>query len=369
MQISIIKSIHETEKNAWNKFEGGPYYSYEWFSYIEENFGKEFIISYLLCTEKGKLVGALPVFRPLLKHNAYFNVIFGNYKWLNKLPLLESKPLICFSPYTFKSTILTEKRIQKEVGKKLLEAAQDIMKKEKLTEIVFFNISEREISLVNLLQEANYQRMFHIKSTLIKNKWNTFDEYVSSLKKRSRKTIRNDINRFEGSGAKTKILTNYKKRLPELAKLCQEVLDKHESTMYKFSEKILSSFYNHMKPYMSIFVCEHKGKYIATITNLEKDKLVSNHALGLNYIQTRENRAYYNTIYYQQIRNMIKKGIPEADFGTEAFRTKEIRGCTLVNRYMFIKQRKNNPIKNMWFRLLDKHYKRKFIKHYKRGRG
>jgi predicted N-acyltransferase len=367
MNITTINSIHEVDKKSWNELRGGPYYSHEWFSYVEECFSEELKPTYLVCKEKEELVGGLPTFRPLVGENAYYNAVFGNNKWLNKIPFLKSKPLLCFSPYAYTSDILTKNKKREETIKKLLVEAQKLMEKEELTEIVFFNLSDKDKYVTKQLEQLGYLKMFHFATTILKNKWKSFDEYVMSLKKRYRKTVRSDIKKFEESGAKIKILTDYKEALPKITKLSQNILDHHKSNVYRNREEIIASLYKHLKPYLEILVCEQDGEYIATVAHLEKDGIVGNQVLGLDYEKTKKNRTYYNIVYYEWVRKIIKKGIPEVYLGTEAYRTKEMRGCTFADKYLYIKQRKKNPMKNLWFVLLNKYYRRKFKKHYKKG--
>ena len=368
MNTTIIDTIHAVDKESWNNLPGGPFFSYEWFAYIEAIEGPRLRPFYLLCYDNNLLKGALPVFCPTLRDNIFNKILFGRYKILmNISDLLVGKVMLCFSPKAGED-IFRGYHLDSAVFDSLRRGIEVLAQRLELSTIAFMGVHETSLAEIKWLEGCGYKKVLLNCVGILEGEFQEFNDYLLSLSPVKRKAVKQDIRKFKKSGFVLEAVDDPLAITEKIHELTMNVCHQHNFTPTDFNKHSLASSFEFMQDYMQTFVIRKSGKVISTHTILEKNGIIDSHALGLDYKELGDSRSYFYLFFYNTIKEMIKRNARYINFFQMAYKTKERRGCRLIKQYMLVKSLKGNRILDKWIGFAHRRYEHKFRSDYQTGR-
>jgi uncharacterized protein len=159
----------------------------------------------------------------------------------------------------------------------------------------------------------------------------SFDDYLSTLPKKMRWTIRKERKAFAASGIRCSH-AEPPADLPEVALLIELTYRHHgyppddPARTVDLLEKQLAWFGGSKSLMM---LCRGGDRVVGTIGGVSHDKVLAVPWLGLDYGIDKETCLYYNLTYYLPIEYAIEHGLRSIDFGIGALQAKILRGAGL----------------------------------------
>jgi predicted N-acyltransferase len=366
MVTRIINCVKDVNVEVWNAVLRGPFYSHEWFSYVEEQCQDEYLPFYILAYKDNEICSILPTFVPKTINNAYDIRYWGRLRKINHIfPLLHKRSLLCFSPDTLCSAgFFSSNRLEKTVLHEILLILDDIAKEKSLSDIVFMYVLEENVEEMESLTSYGYQKVYLNSPGILKSTFQTFDEYIRSLSPNGRSTVRREMKKFKKSASILEVICTPRNEIEILHRLTNNIQEKHNVGENPYSEKKLAAVFEYMKKYLTCYVVRYDEKIIGTVSLVEKDGILATFALGLDYENILESGTYFYLFYYNTIMEMTKRKVDSVNFDALAYGAKERRGCNLVPQYMLIKRRKGKLAFGIWKHILNYQYMKKFRSYY-----
>lgn len=361
MKTKIVNSIKDVDKEIWNSILKGPFYSHEWFSYVEEQCQDEYLPHYILVYNKSNICSIMPTFIPKTHSHAYNIRYYGRFRKFNKVfPLLHRKCLLCFSPDTFSGGFFNSNQLVKEVLHEILLILDNIAKQNSLSDIVFMYVLKENQEEIEALESYGYQKIYLNSPGILTNTFKTFDDYISSLKPNARSTARREIKKFMKSESALEVTYTPSNEIEILHKLANNIQEKHNVEEHPYSKEKMKTVFDYMKEYLTCYVVKYNKKIIGTVSLIEKDGILVTFGLGLDYGNSIKTGTYFYLFYYKTIIEMIERKIDSVNFDALSYTAKERRGCNLVPQYMLIKRTKGRIFFKLWKNILNYQYKKKF---------
>lgn len=366
-QCRIVESIKSVDRKEWNNATRGPYSSYEWFEYIEELSGDELIPHYILCYDDDQLVGVLPTFCPETSENSYENYLFGRLnKWFLRLKFVNRMPLICFLPYAGGAYVFSDNNYTEDVLRQLIWTFEKTARENGMSEVVFLFIKETEGALIEHLEKRGYEKVYLNSVGIIENRFQRFEDYLMSLSRRRRESVRRDISKFRNSQYTIEVTREENPDIQTICRLRDNISRKYPSVNSNLTPQAVALCFEKMTPYRTHYFVKSDDECIGALTIFEKDNLVNTYGFGLDFDKARVSRTYFSLLYYSTIREMVERKAAYINFNQMAYKVKEARGCELVRQYMYIKVLKGRAWMKPWLRILDWRYQEKFRNEYDR---
>jgi predicted N-acyltransferase len=367
-QIDIIDTIHKIGAHEWNDATRGPFFSHEWFRFVETIAEFDLQPHYLTCRQEGRLIAALPAFAPQNQHNTYASYLLGRYKEkLLRLPSFRCRPLVCYAPLAGGKYLMSDNPIGGGSLKDIVFALEDAAFRGGYSEIVFLYIKAMDTEWTKLLDCLAYQRVYLNSVGVIENHFGDFESYLKGLSRRQRKAVKSDLQAFRKSGYSIDERGVSTRELEAMMRLVGNIDRRYPSTRWNYTKSFLSACFDHMQTYLKNYVVSTGDGPIGCLSLFEKDRLINTYALGLDFAKIHASRTYFNLLYYHSIREMIARQAPYINFNQMAYKVKESRGCRLVPQYMYVKVLRGRWWMSLWLRLLNFQYRRKFTTEYGRN--
>jgi hypothetical protein len=369
-KMNMVDSVDKVDTREWNQATKGPYFSHEWFRFVEAMTEGELQPRYLTRRLNGRLTAVLPAFIPKTHMNTYGNYLMGRFRdRLLKLRPFRRRPLVCYAPHAGGAYLLSDNRYPEDVLQEMVTALEDAAIQGGNSEVAFLCIKENESEWTRLLKQRGYHRVYLNSVGIITNHYSTFDDYLKRLSPRNRKTVKGDLRAFRKCNGLIDTWTGDGHHLDTMMQLVGNIDRRYPSIQRDFSKWSLETCFHHMRPYRKHYAVSTGDAPIGCLTHFEKDRLINTYAMGLDFEKVHSSRAYFNLLYYHTIREMIVRKAPYVNFNQMAYTVKESRGCRLVPQYMYIKVWKNRAWMTLWLRLLNHRYRRKFAQEYARNKA
>ena len=363
MHTKITYSIKDIDRDIWNEVLKGPFFSYEWFLYIEEQYKDDYSPYYFLFYHNSRLTFILPMLAPNTMQNIYNMIYWGRLlRFLKWIPWIHKKPLMCYSicPSTSSAGFFNNNKIPDISLNEILLEINKFAVIEGFTDIVFMWVLESSIAEIKLFESNGYKKIFINSTGILYNRFNSFEDYLKSLKPNARSVVRREIKKFTQSGCEIEVLDNPFEKLNKLYTLANEIQEHHNLSDWEFSFDKMKAVFINMNKYLKSIIAKYDDEIIGTVTYLEKDGIRATYGLGFDYDKSRKNRTYFYIFYYNSIMDMIRNNISKIDFDTTSYTAKERRGCEIIPQYLLVKPLKNKLFFNAWLPLLNYQYRKKF---------
>lgn len=364
-QTRTIDTIKHIDRETWNRATRGPFFSYEWFEFVETACSDIFTPQYIVCYNDDRLVGVLPAFHVKTNDNPYENYLFGRLKNLmQRLFVFKRKALLCISPLASGAYVFSDNDYSETIIDHLLAAVVETARLQRKSEVVFLYVKQTESDLIKNLKKHGYTGVYLNSTGIIYNRFQNFDDYLKSLSQSRRKSVKGDLRNFRKSQLP---ITSSQDEAPDAALICKLIghieRKHHLRVSFNTPEKVKACL-EKMTPYSTFYSVSNADECIAVITLFEKDRIINTYAFGIELDRARKYRVYFNLLYYNTIKEMIGRKARYSNFNAMAYKVKESRGCELVQQSMYVKVLKGRFWMVPWLALLDKQYRNKFQQFY-----
>jgi predicted N-acyltransferase len=247
--------------------------------------------------------------------------------------------LLCYSPFCGRSKVLLKKGLKKELVLRLLSNKIDeICRKHRFLFSSFLFVSEFDGPLMESLQNVGYLRSSGTTTLYLDVQWSSFDDYLKSLKRKTRQNIRREIRKCAENGV-TIEERDLRGLSMKLSKLFSALYSKYSKTSKCIFD---SSFFNtlgkHARNNAKVFVAEKNDEVVGFSLSLRQGDVLDVFIVGFDYeAQTNTDFTYFNVCYYAPIRWAIDEGIKKIYYRFKAEKVKLDRGCKPERTCSFVK--------------------------------
>jgi predicted N-acyltransferase len=343
-EIRVFRSVDEIGRDSMDSLSDDGFFTYGWFKTLETQQSFDCCPFYLAVYDKDKLVAVAPCFADLQDH--FFvdgpRIIPFAKKLLSlgrKIGLWQDHVLLCYSPFCLRSKVLLGKTREVNLILRLLSKKIDeICKKKGFLFSSFLAVSEFDRLLMKNLRNLGYLRFPGTTTLYLDVKWSSFEDYLKSLKRKTRKNIRREIRKCTGNG-----VTIEKREISGLSAKLSELLSNHISKYLgtvdnPFDPDFFNKLNIHARDKIKVFIAK-KNNEVVGFTLLTQQKVTLDAWMcGFNYdALTNTDFIYFNLAYYAPIRWAIDEGIKKIYYRTKAEKVKLDRGCKPERTYSFVK--------------------------------
>jgi predicted N-acyltransferase len=224
---------------------------------------------------------------------------------------------------------------------------EEIARKEKV-----FMISAPYLSHEAALEFFKKKRYALMKGALLTRldvEWKTFEDYLRSLSRKAKKSIRHTVNQGRRRGLILEHSHDFSDS-DHLFTMYRANLERHnyEHTI-PFTAELFQNFEKYVKDQVYILRCFYEGDLLGYWIYFFDGKSANMVLSAIDYTYPREYDAYFN-ICYDAVREMIDKGCSFIDFGATTYEVKRRIGCTMKGTMTAIKVM--NPLLNRGVHLL-----------------
>jgi predicted N-acyltransferase len=308
--IEIKKTICDVDKNEWENLTGSTYIerSYLWFKTVEESEMRD--LSYVLVKEGGDLVAAAVCFPHTEK-------IYGL-----QMPFLE-----VHSPL---GTSLTFYSQTPEHTDALMRGLDSIHKKIQTKGTLILDLKQDELTQIQShINELPKMRVFD--NTYIDLDFETFEDYLQSLSSRTRRSIRNTLNKADRWDINPVFTSEFSKWKEVTCRLQKYVCEEHGGDRFYLAGKFYDALEKNLKDVAELAIFFKDDIPLAFGLALNSPKLTQYKFVGIDP-EYQKYQAYF-LIYYEGIKRAIEHGKARIYFGPSSYDFKERIGCSLEEHF------------------------------------
>lgn len=338
-------------------------YSKEFLSYVEiEN--KDSLNPYYFCIyENKKLVSFAPAYIHKKNIGRNFQTYMGGkIEQLLKLTGFKfNKVLSVFIPYRIRSDIIGNDVYIDEMVKFIEKTAQD----QKFHGIVYpLLIEDRKVLVENL---TSYNKAFFEANYILKTNFDTYEDFLMSLKYKIRKKYRNIENRILNGNLKIKEINNINKHVSTIEKLYLNLMNKYNNSFIEFDKNAFIQLYKYISTTLTIGAFKD-NELIGFCTRFHDKNIMHALRYGVDYEKSKDTGIYFYLIFNATVKKSIQLGIKQIDYGSSMYNVKTLRGCNYRLSHIYVKI--FNPIHNFLVKYkmdkLHKDYYNTFLEEKKR---
>jgi len=331
LSVSVHSSIEDINQIEWNEVVGNTlFHAPDWLKLLEVSLPEQVTPFYITVYKGDLLVGA--------------GICYHTIERQLKIPI---PVIICTYPLFEEMALFTRGPRDKEVFSVLVETLESIARARKVRVLV---ITKSPGGLYgDILQQKGYNHLHLMPTTYLDITWNTFEDYLRSLPRKSKKNIRHTLNQGKKKGLRlvhSQDLTD----IEQLYSLFRATLDRYgHQNLIPFTLDVFKNFATFVKEYTYVIRCYHGEELLGYWMYFFDGSIASLAISGIDQSHATEYNTYFN-ICYDIIREMIEKGCEKAWFGLTTYNVKRRIGCRLKINIISIKIR--NPLLNRMVRLI-----------------
>lgn len=317
-----IKNIGQKDWNACanqNSDDFNPFVSYEFLNALEEsksvNGNSGWYTSFVRAKDcQNKTIGCIPSY---LKNNSSGEYVF-DYSWAEAYqrigrpyyPKLQIS--VPFTPVT-SGKLLTLSIDDKNTKLEMLTGIENFCKNNSISSAHLTFISQEDLDLINIKKWLiRTDQQFHWYN----NNYDSFDDFLSALSSRKRKTIKKERKDANKDGLKFEILSN------------KDILEHHWDEFYKFyidtsmrkwgqpylNRQFFSLIGQTMSDKILLIMVKNNNKYIAGALNFLGGETI----YGRNWGCIEDHRyLHFEVCYYRAIDFAIQKKLKKVEAGAQ----------------------------------------------------
>jgi predicted N-acyltransferase len=343
-KVKVFDTVDDIGKDAIDAISDDPFFTYGWFKTLEQQVYFDFNPRYLAVYKKSELVALAPCFLDSLGH--YFSFGPSVLPFMNELlstgnglGLWQKRILVCYSPFCYRSKVLLSENCGKQVVLNLLlEKIDYVCKREQILFSSFLFTSEFNSLLINSLPIFGYFRFAWKQTYYLDVPWLTFEEYLLSLKRKRRKSVRRDIRKCRENDIVFNAEPNFEEISARLSFLHSNLFRKHNNgRLSPFHPSFFEDLNFFAKENAIVFVARKNGEVIGFSLGLRKNGFFDSFMVGFDYKSEGVEYVYFNLAFYEIIKWAISNRATKIYFRFTADRAKTRRGCKKEQVFSFVK--------------------------------
>jgi predicted N-acyltransferase len=343
--VRVFNSVDDIGKDSIDEISSDAFFTYGWFKTLEKQ--KDFKTSpfYVAVYKEDKLVAFTPCFLDLFDHYSSYAppVVPFMKKFLNisnRLGLWKKHVLLCYSPFCFRSKIITAKNFRNPIIFKLIyKKINEICRKEQILFSSFLFVSESDNLLAKTLQDFGYFRFSQVNTLHLDVRWPSFEVFLKSFKSKLRKDIRRQIRKFDENGLIVELNPKIEELSERLSMLRANVSRKYnDDKQHLFGTSFFTNLTRFAGDKIKLFAAKKGNEIVAFGLSLRHKDTLDGYMFGTDYkSRTNTDFAYFNVVYYEPIKWAIQNGIKKIFYRLGAEDVKLRLGCKPENNLSFVK--------------------------------
>ncbi|MBF0478040.1 MAG: GNAT family N-acetyltransferase [Candidatus Omnitrophica bacterium] len=352
LTASIYRSVDEISVDAWGRIFPSVAENYFFYKVIEKTFPKEYKFYYLAIYQDNNIVCLVPAF---VTEFALDTTIKGPLKYFTQkirkiFPhLFTIKVFICGNPLSAGKMGVVQHN-QSQIAHMLEQTITAISQQEKINICAFKDFHQTYTSFLDHLLASRFHKIPSFPSVELKINFKSFDEYLSTLSKSTRKSLKKKFKEIDDQKVlKVEVANNLGDLLDEAYILYLNTLKKSEIQFEILPKSFFKNIAENMPNAAKFFLWKLNGKLVAFDLCLLHDNHLVDEYIGLDY-----DVAYQYHLYFDSYRVIIKwcidQGILNYEAGALNYEPKKRLDFTFNLQYIYVKHR--NPIINIFIKIL-----------------
>lgn len=325
MDVHITNTIQDTDEREWESLVGTDSIeqSYGWFRTVEDSGMRK--MHYVFVKEGETLTAAACC-------NNYTKKLFHM-----ALPFLAVGSPLGSSRSFFSKT--------REETDMLLKGLAHIQSKEKTKGLLILDLKREEFDIVKN-QVTGFTKFPLLEDTYIDLNYTDFEDYLSSLNAKARRSVRITLNKAQKKLLKP-FVTDDLSTWGHVAHKLQGYTCKYHSDFWThLNEQFYCGLETHLKDKVELLLFFKDDIPLASALILNTPEAAQYKFPGIDP-QYREYHAYF-LLYYEGIKRAIERGQKRIYFGSTTYEFKEKIGCTREEYFGLVKMK--NPVVNVGLR-------------------
>lgn len=352
LTFSIASSIKDIPKLAWDSLFGEIIEDYGYHKTLEDAGMKKFSIGYLLGKRQEQIVAILPFFIT----NFSFETVIGGF--LHRIAhslrrFLQVKVMFIGSPSTerYYLAIGQNENLKGIINSALLYLYR-FAKKERLSGVLFYNISQKDKLLAEYLAKKNFFEMEGLPNTIIKISSDSLGSHINSLSRNMRKDLRRKLRRSsEQASLRTEIRDNIEGIEKDVYKLYMSNFNDSDVHFEILTPEFFTNICKNMPGIAKYFITYNKDKIVAFNLCLIKNNIFLDKYIGFDQVLAKAYHLYFTTFCYN-FDWCIKNGLRFYQTGATDYYPKMRLGAKLIPLYIYT--RAFNPLLNTFLKIFKK---------------
>jgi len=333
-EVKVFQSIDEIGKSAMESIADDPFFTYGWFKTLENQQAFKVTPIYLAVYDKDKLVCVAPLFMEPIEQNSQ-----GFFSRLLNLFFRQNKVLSCYSPRCYRSRLLfSDKQDEKIVLDLVCKKIDSICAQYKILRSHFPFVSEFDNLLNENIQNYGYQKIPGTTTLYLDVQWNSFEDYLQSLKHKVRNNVTREIRKCKENGItiEESELENLTDKLPILYANLHLKYNKDKNSI--FDSEFFSALNMYAKEKIKLFIAKKNGEVAGFSLTLRQGDVLDVFMVGFDYdAQTKTDFSYFNLAYYTPIKWSIENAVKKIYYRFTMEKIKIDRGCKPEKTYYCVK--------------------------------
>lgn len=322
MDIKITDTITAVDEEEWTSLAGHHKIeqSYSWFKTAEDSGIRK--IHYVFVREHTTLTAAACCYP--FKEKMYM-----------ELPLLEVK-----SPLGISSAFYLKTPAHAEM---LIKGLEEIRQTEQTKGYLILDLTEEESTPIkkHLKGFTDFRTR---DNTYIDLDFTDFKDYLSSLTRKRRKSIKHTLNRAQKKWGITSLFTNEFSQWKSVCHRLQKCMcDHHNDYRWLLNEQFYEALEHNMKENAELLLFFKDSTPILSVLSFNTPEIAQYRFPGIDP-EYKEYQAYF-LLYYEGIKRAIEKRQKRIYFGPTTYEFKEKIGCEREKLFGFAKM--TNPVLNL----------------------
>ena len=365
--VRVLNTVDDIGKEPIDAISNDPFFTYGWLKTLETSKPLKSVPLYVTVYYENRLVAFLPCFIDLAGHYFLFGPFFPLMERIldvtRKLDIYQDHVLMCYSPFCYRSKILFGRHFDRELILSLLSRKIDEICREQRFLFTSFNfVSGFDSFLMANLQDCGYYQIPWRITLYLDVQWSTFEEYVSSLPYKSRRTVRREIKKCKERGVEIAEEPNFGELSEKLPVLYSNLYKKYNTgSKSPFDSSFFKALSKYAKDKAKLFVAKKAGEIVGFSLLVRHKNVLDAFIVGFEYdsFQSNTDFAYFN-LSYESIKWAIKERIKRINYRFTAEEAKLRRGCSQEQIFSFVKC--HNKFLNLFY---NTYIRQKYRKIYK----
>lgn len=321
METKLTATINDIDENQWKNLVGNDNVeqSYGWYQVVEDSQMRT--MRYCTLWEDKTLKAAVCC-------NVYVPEVFFT------IPFLSTGCPLGLSSSLFSSSL--------EETTLLMGGLDELSRKEKTRGLLLLDLNQDEFQRTKP-QLKGFSHFLMLPNTYIDLDFTDFEDYLSSLDGKARRSVRITLNRAQRLNVKTIFTKDFIQWTYTARRLQEYTCREHHTFMSYLTEEFYSALEHHLKENAELMLCLKEDIPLAFAFMLTTPNVAQYKFSGIDP-RYRDHQAYF-VLYYEGIRRAIQQKQKRIYFGTTSYDFKEKIGCKKEDLYGMAKL--TNPLVNV----------------------
>ncbi len=219
----------------------------------------------------------------------------------------------------------------------LVNALEDVARSSHADVVLVRDIPLSKVDAYQHLRARGFDRLFGFPAAVIPIVWNSFDEYVASLKSESRRRVRKARLKLQQPGMKTEVVTDFAAHAEEMLALWHQTNNRATSYQHeKLSARYFSEISSQLGPRSEAILIHSEGKLVGMAACLLGDEEYFFAHVGMAYDRRSDDEVYRN-LCYLGLERAIQGGYRRLNMGITTYDLKFDIGAMSEPLVYFVK--------------------------------